>query len=251
VSTYVYGILPADHTELPADLTGIGDPPRAVREIAADDICALVSEAPEDLEPKRRDLLAHQSVLTTAGEHDTVLPLRFGSLSPDDEAVRTILSERAGHYRERLELLRDRAEYNVKAAHREEEVLREVLAEEPEIHALNEANRAADGGGYNERLRLGEMVASAIRVREVRDAQRVRNELEAASEAVAAGAESKGWLANLSFLVPRERTDEFTEALRHLERDCPHLELRAYGPLPPYSFVEPAQRMQSAGAPGD
>lgn len=109
--------------------------------------------------------------------------MRFGSLSESDEAVRAVLAERAGHYRERLAALDGRAEYNVKGAHREEEVLRRILAEEPEIRALNDARRAAGGGSYQDRLQFGERVARAVREREVRDARGVRERLGPLAEA--------------------------------------------------------------------
>ncbi|SDN28316.1 Gas vesicle synthesis protein GvpL/GvpF [Streptomyces sp. cf386] len=239
MSTYVYGITASSHPALPKDFGGVGEPPRPVRVLKEGSLAALVSEAPEDLRPKRRELLAHSNVLAEAGATGCVLPMRFGSVAPDDDTVTGVLAERTEHYRERLSALDGKVEYNVKATHVEEAVLHRVLSGNPEIRAMTEANRQAGGGSYDERLRLGEMVVAAVKAQEVEDATDVQHTLEPAADAVSVGPESTGWLANVSFLVGRDEVETFLTAVEQLRNGHPHLDLRVNGPLPPYSFVEP------------
>ncbi|GAA3819844.1 GvpL/GvpF family gas vesicle protein [Streptomyces phyllanthi] len=239
MSTYVYGIAASSHPALPEDMGGVGDPARQVRVLKEGGLAAIVSDAPEGLRPKRNDLLAHQNVLSEAGAGGAVLPMRFGSVAPDDEAVTGVLAERADHYLERLKALDGRVEYNIKATHNEEAVLHRVMAESPEIRAFTEANRQAGGGTYEDRLRLGEMVAAAVQNLEAEDAAVVRRELEPAAEAATVGPESTGWIANVSFLVDRGTAEAFLAAVEEVRTGHPELELRVNGPLPPYSFVEP------------
>ncbi|CAL9605234.1 GvpL/GvpF family gas vesicle protein [Streptomyces sp. enrichment culture] len=239
MSTYVYGIVAGSHPALPDGLKGVGDPPRPVRLLPAGDLAAVVGEAPEGLRPKRRDLIAHQTVLAEAGSTGCVLPMRFGSVAPDDDTVTGVLTERADHYRERLRALDGRVEYNVKASHDEEAVLHRVLSANPEIRALTEANRRAGGGSHEDKLRLGQMVADAVRTLEAESAAELRRILEPAAEAVSAGPESTGWLANLSFLVPRDAAGKFLDTVEQARGALPHVEVRVNGPLPPYSFVDP------------
>jgi hypothetical protein len=165
--------------------------------------------------------------------------MRFGSVAPDDASVTAVLAERAKHYRERLGALDGKVEYNVKASHDEEAVLHRVMGENPELRAMTEANRQAGGGSYDDRLRLGEMVVAAVKVREGEDAAEVQRVLEPVADAISVGPESSGWLANVSFLVERDAAASFLEAVDQLRKDHPHLEVRLNGPLPPYSFVEP------------
>ncbi|CAL9288108.1 GvpL/GvpF family gas vesicle protein [Streptomyces olindensis] len=239
MSTYVYGIAASSHPGLPEGMGGVGDPPRPVRILREGDLAAVVSEAPEGLRPKRKDLLAHQNVLSEAGAAGCVLPMRFGSVAPDDKSITGVLAERAEHYKERLRALDGRVEYNVKANHVEEAVLHQVMAESPEIRGLAEANRQAGGGSYDDKIRLGEMVAAAVKAKEADDAAALRSVLEPAAEAVSVGPESTGWLANVSFLVDRDSAENFLAAVEQARKDLPHLEVRVNGPLPPYSFVEP------------
>ncbi|MFC9291423.1 GvpL/GvpF family gas vesicle protein [Streptomyces sp. NPDC057052] len=239
MSTYVYGITAASHPALPEGLSGVGEPPLPVRVLRAGDLAAVVSDAPENLRPKRRDLLAHQTVLGEAGAEGCVLPMRFGSVAPDDDAVTGVLTERAEHYLERLRALENKVEYNIKASHVEEAVLHQVMADNPELRAMAEANRQAGGGSYEQKIQLGEMVAAAVKAREAEDAAEVQRVLEPLAASVEPGPESTGWLANVSFLVDRDEAARFLEAADGLRESRSHLEVRVNGPLPPYSFVEP------------
>ncbi|GHF59978.1 gas vesicle protein [Streptomyces mashuensis] len=237
MSTYVYGIARAG-ADVPEDLTGIGDPPRPVRLVGHAGLAAVVSDCPEELRPKRRDLLAHQRVLTEAGRRTTVLPMRFGSVSEDDEAVAAVLAEHAAHYEERLDRLAGRVEYNIKAVHHEDAVLHLVLAGNAELRSLAEANRAEGGGSYEQRLRFGELVARAVHDREVQDADLVRGALAPLAEEDRPGPESTGWFLNHSFLLKEPAAGALLKEADRLQRDHPQLDLRVHGPLPPYSFTE-------------
>ncbi|MGQ4418277.1 GvpL/GvpF family gas vesicle protein [Streptomyces sp. SAS_269] len=239
MSTYVYGITARSHPALPEGMSGVGEPPLPVRVLAAGELAAVVSDAPEGLRPKRRDLLAHQNVLAETGAAGCILPMRFGSVAPDDDSVTQVLGERAQHYQERLRELDGKVEYNVKATHVEEAVLHRVMAENAEVRSLAEANRTSGGGSYDDKIRLGEMVAAAVKAKEAEDAAEVRGALETAGAALSVGPESTGWLVNLSFLVARDTAEEFLAAVEQVRTSHPHLDVRINGPLPPYSFVEP------------
>ncbi|MFI6857915.1 GvpL/GvpF family gas vesicle protein [Streptomyces sp. NPDC050416] len=238
MSTYVYGIAHASHPSMPHHTDGIGEPPHPVRVLRAGDLAAIVSDAPDNLRPKRRDLLAHQACSPRPAKAQSCC--RCGSATrPDDEAVTAMLTEHAAHYLQRLQDLDGMAEYNIKATPNEEAVLRLVMAQNEDIRALAEETRQAGGGSQEEKLELGEMVATAIQAQEDHDAAQLRPELESAAAAVSVGQQSTGWLANLSFLVERDNADRFLAAVDEVRHAHPHLELRVHGPLPPYSFVEP------------
>ncbi|MGW7385554.1 GvpL/GvpF family gas vesicle protein [Streptomyces sp. NPDC054794] len=247
MSTYVYGIIRASHPSLRQDLEGIGDPPRPVRVLRQGELAAIVSDAPDQLRPKRRDLLAHQRVLAEAGAGGVVLPMRFASASPDDDTVTEVLAERAEHFLERLRALDGTAEYNVKANHDEEAVIRLIMADHDDIRSLAEANREAGGGTQEDKIRLGEMIAAAVQAREAADAELLHQALEPLAEAVSAGPPSSGWLANFSFLVDRGSAERFLAAVDEFRREHLHLELRVNGPLPPYSFVDTPSSQQAEG----
>jgi len=63
MSTYVYAIVRAKHPFGSDPLLGVGEPAAPIRVLAEGDLAAVVSDAPEGLRAKRRDLLAHQNVI--------------------------------------------------------------------------------------------------------------------------------------------------------------------------------------------
>ncbi|MGX1549536.1 GvpL/GvpF family gas vesicle protein, partial [Streptomyces adustus] len=103
MAVYVYSIVSKDHPIRLDDVGGVGEPTGSLRTVTAGVLCAVVSDAPEDLRPRRRDVLAHQQVQEALMADGAVLPLRFGLTTADDESVKRALEDRAGEYQERLE----------------------------------------------------------------------------------------------------------------------------------------------------
>ncbi|MEU1708179.1 GvpL/GvpF family gas vesicle protein [Streptomyces sp. NPDC005706] len=64
--TSVHGIIRTSDAPFRQYLDGIGDPSRPVRVLCQCEPGAIVSDAPEELRPKRRELLAHQHGLDQA-----------------------------------------------------------------------------------------------------------------------------------------------------------------------------------------
>ncbi|MFE7359387.1 GvpL/GvpF family gas vesicle protein, partial [Streptomyces sp. NPDC057543] len=88
MAVYVYSIVLTTHPQRLDGLDGVGDPPTTLRTVHTDKLSAVVSDAPEELRPKRRDLAAHQAVQERLMADGTVLPLQFGFTTTDDDAVR-------------------------------------------------------------------------------------------------------------------------------------------------------------------
>jgi hypothetical protein len=141
-----------------------------LRAIRNEGLAAVVSDAPEGLRPKRRDLVAHETVLETLSAAGTVVPMRFGTVAPDDEAVITELARGAGRYTELLTRLAGHVERNVKGTHQEDALLTDLLSENPQLRARNEALRAEGGGSQSDRMEFGEQMALGVEQRSTRDA---------------------------------------------------------------------------------
>ena len=170
MATYVYCFTDAGHS-LPLDkLRGVGADGTVLQAIRHEGLAAVVSEAPEGLRPKRRDLIAHETVLETLTAAGTVVPMRFGTVAPDDNAVLAELARGTSRYTELLTRLAGHVERNVKGAHQEDALLADLLAVNPELRARNEALRAAGGGGQPDQVAFGERMNLAVEQRRTRDA---------------------------------------------------------------------------------
>ena len=129
---------------------------------------------------------------------------------------------------------------SVKADYEQEQLLRGVVAQSPQVAALREGLKGLpDEAGYYDRIRLGELVSSEIERRREEDRTLALDRLEplavSAREEPVSGAEA----FNLAFLVERDRVDPFSAAVQDLADETgERLRIRYVGPLPPYSFAD-------------
>ncbi|MYT68184.1 MULTISPECIES: GvpL/GvpF family gas vesicle protein [unclassified Streptomyces] len=235
--TYVYAITPDDHPLPLDDLHGVGSEGSALRVIRAAGLAAVVSTAPEELRAKRRDLAAHDVVLQRLMPDGAVLPLQFGLVGPDDDAVAAALAENQDSYRSRLAALDGRLEYNLKVARDEDDLLREILTGNAEAHRLNEDSRSsADAQGA--KVRLGELVAQEIQESQRRTAAQIVGALAPTAVDSASAQAPEPHFLNVSFLVERDDAASFSQAVHEdAESRGDAYTYHLHGPLPAYSFV--------------
>jgi len=173
---YVYGVVRANGP--PSGAKGIDDQP--LRVVAREGVAALTSEVPDrELEAGRDELMTHSRVLESALEHGVVLPMRFGIVMPSEGSVRERLLDA---HREELERQLDemdgKVEINVKGIYEEGTILRELLAEDPEIARLRgEIEGKPEEATYFERIRLGELVSGGLEAKRSQDQQAVDEHL--------------------------------------------------------------------------
>lgn len=238
MSTYVYGFAPAAHPLVVDGIKGVGADGPPVRVLRHDGLAAVVSDAPTDLRAKRRDLETHQWILESLCAAGTVLPLRFGSVAPDDAAVLAELEAGEKRYAELLARLEGKVEINVKAVHREDDILRDLLLTDRALREWNEALRSSGGGDPETRMEFGEEVAAALEDRRLADAERVLEPLRPHATAVSSGPVVDHCFVNTSFLVADADRAEFEATLARVQAEVASVaDVNMYGPLPPYSFV--------------
>jgi len=236
--TVVYGIVPAK-TQLDGEPSGIGGAP--VGRVVSGGLAALVSPVEgEELRATRRDLLSHSAVLERAIAAGPVLPLRFGIVLRDEDAVaEELLAPRHEELTGLLERFERLVELRVKAFYDEEAVLREIVRSDPGIARLNEATRdAPDAAAHASRVRLGEAVARALAATHESDSHAIFARLRPLAEDVVVEESESSLAFTASFLVDRGRVEEFDAAMDELAREHEgRITFKYLGPLPPHSFV--------------
>lgn len=235
--TYVYAITDAEHPLRLDGVQGVGDPAGEVRTLRTDRLSAVVSDAPDGLRAKRRDLMAHQLVLERLLDDGTVLPMRFGLVGPDDDQVLAALSRDGGSYAQRLREVEGCLEYNLKVSREEDDLLREITETVPEARRLNELTRD-NPGAHQQKVALGELLAHEVQARQEHDSHDLVAGLSRYAQRHAVAESGSTCFLNVSFLVNREKAAAFSEAVHQqaAERGDSY-SLALNGPLPPYSFV--------------
>lgn len=225
-----------------------------VRSIAHDSVCALVGDAPDNgpVRVRRGALLAHTDVLQAAMERGVVLPLRFGVLLPDEQAVREeLLGPNSAAYASRLEALVGCAEFQLKVTFDSERVLRAVLTSDRQLSDAAALVRELPGeAGHFDRIRLGELISERVEGRAESVAREIVVALEPLAVAVSRGPRQHEWMAlNAAFLVDMERRGDFDAAVDRLNADHHgELQFRLVGPLPPHTFADHAWEAGAAWA---
>lgn len=236
---YVYGIVPSD-VETEKNAIGVCDGKVAV--VRHGDIAALVSEISVDRPlGTPDDLHAHAQLLDGTARVAPVLPLRFGAVLTDEQAVEDeLLSAHAEEFASALEELEGRAQYVVKGRYVEKAILREVLDENHQADELREAIRTQpEDVTRDARMALGEIVSNAITAKREEDTRTVVDALSALSEFVnVREATHEEEAAQVAVLVEVARQDELEDVVGALaEQWDGRVEMRLLGPLAAYDFV--------------
>ncbi|MDT4930600.1 MAG: hypothetical protein QOF92_3467 [Pseudonocardiales bacterium] len=234
---YVFGIVPGG-AEVPASAQS--GPAARLRLVGADGLAAVVGTPLGDRPLGRAsDLLEHDRVLAELLRSGSpVLPMRFGSIMSDEGAVEQELHAHHDAYVAELDRLRGRVQYTIKVRYEQDAVLREVVAEHPEIARLRSSGENEGSGAFDRQLKLGELVVKALEQLRPAEAAAVLTEIGATAESRVHEASSPDDVLNAAFLVDRDGADEFE---RHVEkiakRHHGRLRIRLVGPSPAYDFV--------------
>jgi hypothetical protein len=233
---------------LPAHASSIVDSLDVIRH---DSVAALVC-GPYDQPPRisRAALHAHARLLDTVAVATPVLPGKFSvTLAPRDHFTAMLAGNEASLHAA-LVRLRGCTQLTVKVRHVREAVLTEVLDERPEAARLRDVVDAAPANRTSaHRVRLGEIVATALANKHAGDAATLTRALAPHAVAVAprpAGDPDKPFGA--AFLVERDARSGFEATLENLAQSWRHrARIRVHGPTAAYDFV--AAGCPAAGQP--
>lgn len=240
-AVYIYGIVPSD-VAFEEQPTGLGNPPSPVRLVRYRDIAALVSDV-DMSNPLGTpdDMMIHEELLDASAAAVPVLPLRFGAVVANEDAVVAELLE--PHYDEfsaALEELEGYQEYIVKGRYVQEAILREILAEDPQAAALSARIRDVDPDASREgQIQLGQLIGERLAGKRAVDTQQLGDALaNRVSMSVVRPQGDELEAVHVAFLVKDSGADQMVSAVQELAAGWEgRVELRIIGPLAAYDFV--------------
>jgi hypothetical protein len=196
---------------------------------------ALQEPGPDGLDVLAAAAHAHDEVLARLAAEGPVLPLRLGTMLPDDATVRVLLERHAVAMASELDRVEGHAEWAV-IVH---------LPEEDEREASQRARDEADSGADYLRQRQAALAAKGVRW-ELRDrlASEIHDRLRVfavASDTVTRRpleVEEVGPPAlHGVYLLAWEQIAPFEQAVEEARRAYPGTVIEATGPWPPYHFT--------------
>ncbi|MGN5237557.1 MULTISPECIES: GvpL/GvpF family gas vesicle protein [unclassified Rhodococcus (in: high G+C Gram-positive bacteria)] len=238
---YVYGIVPAD-VEPEGHATGVGDPPSEVSVVRSAKVAALVSEIPTDRAlGTPDDLKAHAALLDGTVAVAPVLPLRFGAVLTDRDAVtRELLEGNAEELASALDQLEGLAQFVIKGRYSEKAILQEILDENPEAAQLREQIRGQPEDATREaRMSLGEIINGAIESKRAEDTRRTVEALDSLEPMVnERQPDHEQTAVHIAVLVELGKQEDLEQALADLAREWEgRVDTTLLGPMAAYDFV--------------
>lgn len=239
---YIYGVLPAD-VEIDPEATGVGEPPTPIGLLTHGGIAALVGEiSPGVRLGTPQDFAAHARILDEAAAEVPVLPLRFGAVMTDRDAViEEFLAPYEQQFSETLRSLEGRRQLVVKGRYVEQALLREILDEMPKARQLQQRIANADeAASREERIALGELIGKSVEARRAADTRHLAGRLgEAGIEFKFREPTHEFDAVHLACLVERADEERLREECTRFARDQEgRIELRLLGPMAAYDFVD-------------
>ncbi|WP_051310053.1 GvpL/GvpF family gas vesicle protein [Thermocrispum agreste] len=232
VTVYVYGVVRAEDT-MPEG-PGIGDPATPVRGIVDGDIAAVVSDLPDAYELTEQDAVGHLDVLNALASQQVVLPMQFGTVAPDDAAVRREVLTAPG-LRASLDALEPFVEVRLEFTHDEEALLREIIAGDPGLR------EDAQTTSFDVRVSLGQRIAERVEQLVVERGENLMSALDGIAESVVRLPVDDVHEDKWAVLVRRTRLSEADEAVRGIGQTAPEVRIGYFGPMPTFSFLPAVQ----------
>ena len=240
---YAYAVTWAEldyPTDGPALTTG-----RGIELVTEGDLGLLVSPvAPDELEVDTDDLSetgrlavlarGHDAVVRAAAAAGPVLPLRFGTAVPDEDAAHTLLRTHAASAAEQLRRIGTAREWGVRLVRTLAPGAEPALAGRPGRDDLS-------GTEYLSRRRHALQREDDLTRTAAECAERLQDVLSAhVTESLRRGGSTgSSLLLDIAYLVPTAAEAEFLGQVQHLtkELEASGLALEVTGPWPPYSFA--------------
>jgi len=245
----VHGVVRRDHPPLSS---GRKKDDLGVRLVESGDLAAAVTDIDEGAQLHEEDATRHLDLLILLLRGGPVLPMVFGTVSPDDDAVRTeVLDAPAEDLLARLDAVDGFVETRLEIRFDESTALREVMQQDPRLRGL--ADEARGDSPLDTRLALGEAVSGDLQEWRRAQAEALLPVLEDAAEDIAAMESQEPLQQRWALLVRGDRLDDLDEAVGKVREALGTAASMEYvGPLPVYSFLgepraEPAERRSAWG----
>jgi hypothetical protein len=174
-ATYVYAIIPTGDQGI-FDVAGVDDDRDEVYTIPHRDLAAVVSASPlADYRGLKRNqavtyLVAHQRVVEAVMQDLPLLPVKFGTVLPDEARVCRLLAQGETLFRTTLERFAGRMQMEVVVLWDLQEVFQEIGQEEPIAQLKAQVAGRPSEETMVQRVAIGQMVQASLEQR--RDALR-------------------------------------------------------------------------------
>lgn len=236
---YVYAIVSG---EQPVEYGAIGLDGSPVYRIAANGIAALASAITRPrVRPERRNVAAHNAVLRRAidGGEPAILPMAFGLIAENDQAVRGLLHTNRAALQEQLEHVTGKVEMGLRVLWDVPNLFEYFVNRRPELLKARDAIGDIRQARHSDMLTLGQLFERSLNEEREHHFRRVEEVLKRSGLQVKQNPpRSEREVLNLACLVPRDLQNDFDRIVDEAAASFDnHYTFDISGPWAPHNFV--------------
>jgi len=186
-------------------------------------------------------MISHEKVIEAVMKDHALLPVRFYTVAPNAEEIRSLLRRRYLEFKKLLRELDNKVELGLKAFWRDMNAIsQEIVNESGQIKVLRTkmTGCSAKEAGQDKGA-VSEMLKQALEHKKAKEKETLLQPLrQLSSDSCLNMTYGDDMLLNAAFLVDRVREKEFDGEVEELAaRYNGRIEFKYVGPVPPYSFV--------------
>ena len=238
---YVYCIIGTGEARNfgPIGIGGRGDP---VTTIAYRDLSTVVSSVPMSKYVVNKEImLDHEKVIEAVMKDHTVLPVRFYTVAPNAEEIRSLLRRRYQEFKKLLRELDNKVELGLKALWKDmDAIFKEIVGENEENKVARDKVMAGSGEDIGQdKAAISRRIKLALEEKKAKEREALLQPLRKVSSDFCLNIiHGDDMIMNAVFLVDRGREKEFDSCVEELGVHYGDgIEFKYVGPVPPYSFV--------------
>jgi len=220
---------------------GIGGRGDNVYTVGFKDISAVVSNSPiKKYSSTRENFISHERVIEEVMKDYTVLPVRFATITEDEEKIKKILEKEYHKFKSLLEKMKGKKELGLKAIFKEEVIYKEIVDKYEEIKKLKEVLASKPSQTtYYQRIKIGKMVEAALeKEKEIYKKDILEALSSLAVEIKFNDTYGEQMIINSAFLVNEEKEKEFDQEVEEIHAKYGEkIKFKYVGTLPPFNFV--------------
>ena len=241
---YIYGIIPSGDRII-FDEAGVDDDHDEVYTIPSGGLSAVVSATTiTHYRGMKRDeaaryLVTHQRIVELVMQHFTVLPVKFGTVLPDEDHVHRLLVQGKSAFCAALERCAGLAQMEVVALWNLQDVFEQIGRDDRIVALKRRIAGRTQQESMEERVQAGQLVKMLMEERRTEFHEMIASALKPIGvDHVINPVLEDGMVTNVGLLLDNHGQRLLDARLSELDRSFNGtLTFRCIGPLPPYSFA--------------
>ena len=234
MAKYIYGIIDSENKKTFGNI-GVGNGETYIVQFG--ELGAVVSDVFDNCRIGIEEAKTHEKVLCKIMDPYSLIPMGFGLVAKNEKEIKNIQKRGKMQFKKTLEKVDNKLQINVKISWNKT-ILAYVLNENKHIKELVEASKK--NNDQTLRVELGKKVKEALDEKKLEYITDIEHSLGTVLlDSEENKNEDQDTLTNMSFLIDKNREQDFNERLNKLEEKyAGRLEFLSVGHLPAYNFTK-------------